>query len=87
MSNAITQWPGHIIKLKEYFAKNFKNDSSTVVTLIGGSHGRSDGKSAFTNSDLKDASLMLGYREVIKQLKTYSKTDEITNWLHLVPMF
>ena len=78
MSNAITQWPGSLNELKKYLTKNFKNDPSIVVTLIGGSHGSPDGTSAFTDSTKKGAKLMFGYRDVISLLKNDPKTDKIT---------
>ena len=85
MSHAITQAPGNLDELKRYLTKHFKNDPSTVVTLIGGSHGRTDGISAFTEVKEKDAGLMQGYVWVIDRLKEDANTDKITfNLLDIV---
>ena len=63
------------------------NNDHTVLTIIGGSHGSSDGMSVFTAPDekilrFKDASLLNDYESLVKRLKENPGTNQIK--IHLL---
>ena len=87
MSNFLSDHEGNYQKLKDYFEKHSMNKDSTVLTLIGGSHGNTAGMSAFTAPDeeilhFKDSSLLPGYENIIKKLKENPGTSQIK--IHLL---
>ena len=80
-SDLATSLIGRINHFKAFVKKEsaIKNQVETVVTIIGGCHGNSEGNSGFINPDYLDSELAKRYQESIddKQWET-EETNKMT---------